>query len=129
LTRKYISYVHDAAESLGADGNEDGRASVDDLLAADKTLSTVHGNGLDGVLTEVLSDLEKKKHFRERKIKTLWGAYLEDEAGRGVLDLEGVEDGGKAVLKLDVDDGTDNRANVTDAALGGSGSRGVVAHL
>jgi hypothetical protein len=42
-----------------------------------ETLSTVHGDGSDGVLSEMLGDLEDKSSSLE------------------VLDLEGVEDRGK----------------------------------
>ena len=57
------------------------------------TFGTVHGNGTDGVLTQVLGDLENK---------TATGV---------VLDLKGVENSGQVLLlELDVDDGTDNRA-------------------
>ena len=69
--------VHDAAERLAADRNTDGRASVDDLLATDETLGTVHGNGTDRVLAEVGGDLEDETTTVE------------------VDDLEGVEDGGE----------------------------------
>ncbi len=95
--------VHDAAKGAGADGDLDGEASVDDLLATDETLGTLHGNGTDGVLTEVLGDLEN-----------------ETTATLDILDLEGVEDGGELLgVELDVDDGTDDGLDGTGLALGG----------
>ena len=39
--------VHDTAESRSADGDTDGGTGVDDLLATNETLGTVHGNGAD----------------------------------------------------------------------------------
>jgi hypothetical protein len=92
--------VHDAAEGSLADGDEDGRARVDDLLAPDETLRTVHGNGADGVLAEVGSDL---KH---------------EAATVEVLDLKGVENLGKLLrVELDVDDGTNDGLDRAGDAL------------
>ena len=48
--------VDDSAEGLLTHGDLDGGSSVDDGLSTDKTLSTVHGNGTDGVLSHVLGD-------------------------------------------------------------------------
>ena len=91
--------VHDAAESRGADGDTDGGTGVDDLLATDKTLGTVHGNGADRVLTEVGSDLEDETTTVE------------------VDDLERVEDGREVfTLELDVDDGTNDGLYVASGA-------------
>ena len=91
--------VHDATEGGGTDGDTDGGAGVDDLLATDETLGTVHGNGADRVLAEVGSDLEDETTTVE------------------VDDLEGVEDGGKVFgLELDVDDGTDDGLYVAGRA-------------
>ena len=96
--------VHDTAKGGGTDGDTDGGAGVDDLLATDKTLSTVHGNSADRVLAEVGSDLEDETTTVE------------------VDDLEGVEDGGEVFgLELNVDDSTDDGLYV--AARGGRLSR------
>ena len=43
--------IHDPAQGLGAHGDPDGGAGVQDLLAADQTLGTVHGDGTHSVLT------------------------------------------------------------------------------
>jgi hypothetical protein len=84
--------VHDTAESGLADGDEDGRTSIDDLLATNETLSTVHGNGTDGVLSEMGSNLENE------------AATVE------VLNLERIENGREVLrVELDVDDGTNDR--------------------
>ena len=83
--------VHDTAEGRGADRDTNGGTSVDDLLATDETLGTVHGNGADRILTKVGSDLEDETTTVE------------------VHDLERVEDGGKGlVVKLHVDNSTDD---------------------
>ena len=100
--------VHDTAESGGTDGDTDGGAGVDDLLATNETLGTVHGNGADRVLTEVSGDLEDETTTVE------------------VNDLESVENGGKVLgLELDVDDGTDDGLYVAGRAsrLGRVGAR------
>jgi hypothetical protein len=57
LVNGVTSDVHDATESTGTDGNHDGGTSVDDLAATDETLSTVHGNATDDVLTQMLLEL------------------------------------------------------------------------
>jgi hypothetical protein len=83
--------VHDTTKSGLADGNENGSTSIDDLLATDETLGTVHGNGTDGVLTEVGRDLEDELTTME------------------VLDVKGVQDGREGLrVKLDIDDGTND---------------------
>jgi hypothetical protein len=93
--------VHDAAERALADGDEDGGAGVDDLLATDETLGTVHGDGTDGVLTQVGSDLEH------------------ETAPVEVLDVERVQDLGEVLrVELDVDDGTNDRLDGTGDGLG-----------
>ena len=50
--------VHDATKALGAGGNHDGQASVNALLSAGETLSGLHSNSADGILSEMLGDLE-----------------------------------------------------------------------
>ena len=85
--------VHDAAQGFGSDGDLDGRSGVDDFLTADQTLSTVHGDGTDGVLPHVLGDFQ-------------------DQAGAAVGDFEGVQDGGEGILELDVYDGTNDGHNL-----------------
>lgn len=52
--------VHDATETLGADRNRDGSASVEHLGATDETLGTVHRDRADRVLAEMLRDLENE---------------------------------------------------------------------
>jgi hypothetical protein len=92
--------VHDASEGGRADGDEDGGARVDDLLATDETFCAVHGNGADGVLTQVRRDLE------------------DEPAAREILDLEGIQNGGEVVgLKLHVNDSTDDGFYGTDCSL------------
>ena len=92
--------VHDTAEGGSTDGDTDGSTGVNDLLATDETLGTVHSNGTDGVLAEVSSDLEDETTTVE------------------VLDLKGIENGGKVFrLKLHVDDGTNDRLYVAGRCL------------
>ena len=75
--------VQDTAEGAGADGNHDRSAGVLHLLASDETLGGLHTDGADGVLTQVLGNLE-------------------DEAGRagGNGHLKGVQDRGKVTIEL-----------------------------
>jgi peptide chain release factor 1 len=95
-------------ERGGADGDHDGGASVNDLLAADETTGRVHGNGADSVLTQVLGDLEDE------------AAALGLLLALGKLDLEGVQDGREVVrVKVDVDDGTNDRLDRASLELRG----------
>ena len=86
--------VDGAAESLGADGNHDGVSSVGDGLSTDETLSGVHSDGADVVSTQVLGDLE-------------------DEDLVSLLNFEGIQNGGKGTLEMDVDDSTNNLGNLS----------------
>ena len=91
--------VHDTAEGGSTDGDTDGGAGVDNLLATNETLGTVHGNGADRVLAEVSRDLEDETTTVE------------------VNDLERVENGGEVFsLKLYVNDGTDDGLYVASGA-------------
>lgn len=93
--------VDDTTEAAGADVNLNGSTGVEDLLATDETLGTVHGNGTDRVLTQVLGDLEH-------------------EAGTlDVLDVESVVDGGQVLgVELDVDDGANDRLRCVRVGVG-----------
>lgn len=78
--------VDNSTKGTSADGDSDGGTSVSDGGTSDKTLSTVHSNGSDGVLTEMLSNLE-------------------DELALAVttLDGQGVENSGEVILlELDI---------------------------
>jgi hypothetical protein len=67
--------IKDTTKGGRASRDHDGRTSVIDALTTDKALSGLHGNGTDGVLTQVLGNLK-------------------DKALRGTINLESVEDGG-----------------------------------
>merc|ERR1719361_3381732 len=62
-------------------------------ITPDKTLGTVHGNGPDGVLSQVLGNLK-------------------DELGLPADDGESVEDFWEAIIELDVHDGTNDGDNL-----------------
>lgn len=101
--------AEDSPKSGGTDGNHDGVSSVDNLLSSDETIGTVHGNGSDSVLSEMLSDLKNKSS---------------SSGIIGELDLEGVQDGGEVVrVKVDIDDGTNDRLNGTALDVGGGSVR------
>merc|ERR1712024_147851 len=93
LVNRLTDHIDDPSQSLGTDRNHDGVSGVIDNLATDETLGTVHGNGSDGVLSQVLSNLQ-------------------DELGGPVLHLESVEDFGQTIFKLDVTNGSDDRDNL-----------------
>ena len=93
--------VHDSAEGGCSDGDHDGCAGVDDLLATNETLCAVHCDGADRVFTQMGGDLEH------------------ETAAMEILDLEGVEDGGEVVgLELDVDHGADDGLDRAYGTLG-----------
>eukprot|EP00049_Salpingoeca_infusionum_P017038 m.351566 g.351566 ORF g.351566 m.351566 type:complete len:400 (-) comp16279_c0_seq1:777-1976(-) len=97
--------VKDTAKSGSTDWDLDGITSVCDWLSTHETLSTVHGNGTDSALTQMLCDLE-------------------NETGAVVLNLKGVEDWWKATfVELDINDGTNDAHNLAF----GSGSRSGIA--
>jgi peptide chain release factor 1 len=100
LVNRLTNDVDDTAKSTFADGNTDGGTSVNDLLATDETLGTIHSNSTDGVLTKV-------------------GSYLKDETTTvEVLHLQGVENRREILaLKLDIDDGTNNSLYRADGVL------------
>jgi hypothetical protein len=100
--------VDDTTEGLGADGDHDGVSGVDDLLATNETLGTVHGNAADSVLTQVLGDLEDEA-------ATLRGGLALTE-----LDVESVEDRREVLrVELNVDDGTNDRLDGTGLEVRG----------
>lgn len=72
------------------------RDTITHLVAANQTLSTVHGDGSNRRLTEMLGDFE-------------------DESRRAVLDFERVENVGQVAIELHVHDGTDNGHNSTNS--------------
>jgi hypothetical protein len=68
--------VHDTAKHTRTNRDGNGGASIGDLLSTDKTLSTVHSDGTDSVLAEMLGNFE-------------------DQTDGVVLDLKSVENRGK----------------------------------
>lgn len=100
-------------KGLGANGNGDGSTGVDNLLATDETIGTVHGNGTDSVLTEVLRDLEDET------------ATLGLGLALGKLNVKSVKNGGEVIrLEVNVNDGTNDLLDGTGLE---GGSRSVVA--
>ena len=90
--------VHDAAEGLLADRHRDRLAGVGDFLVADEALGGVHRHGADGVLAEMLGDLE-------------------DEPVAVVVGLERVQDRRQGALELHVDDGAGHLGDAPEDAL------------
>ena len=61
--------VDDPAQGLLAHGDLDGGAGVDDRLAADQTLRTVHGNRPHSVLSQVLGNCVKNRGKTLKSVK------------------------------------------------------------
>jgi len=95
--------VHDATKSLWTDWNHDWVAGIDGLVATDETLSSVHSNTADNVLTQVLGDLK-------------------DELLAAILGLEGVENSWELLgIELNIDDGTNDLMNLSVKSRIGAG--------
>jgi hypothetical protein len=95
LVNGVTSDVNDTTKGARADRDGDGSASVTGGSTTSETLGTIHSNGTDDILTQVLSNLE-------------------NELLAVVLGLNGVENGGKLLtLELHVDDGTDDLVNLS----------------
>mmetsp|Transcript_8345 Transcript_8345/g.16061 ORF Transcript_8345/g.16061 Transcript_8345/m.16061 type:complete len:394 (+) Transcript_8345:943-2124(+) len=92
--------VHDTTKGTTANGDLNGGASVNDLLAADKTVSGVHSNAADSVVTHMLGNLE-------------------NEANTVALNLKGGKDRGELTIEANIDDGANNLADITGINSGG----------
>jgi hypothetical protein len=95
----FANHVHDTAKGSVTDWDTDGVTSVSDWLTTDETFSTVHGNGTDSVLSQMLGDFQ-------------------DETDRVILNLEGVENRWEWAIELNIDNGTNDGGHL---ASGGSG--------
>jgi hypothetical protein len=90
LVDRLTDDVHDASEALLSDWDHDRQAGIGDRLSADETIGTVHRNGADGLVTQMLGDLEH-------------------EAVLVIEDLERIEDlRQRELVELDIDDGADD---------------------
>lgn len=85
--------VDDASQGFGTDWDTDGRACVGHALSTDQTFGTVHGDGADGVFSQVLGDFQH-------------------QAGLAALHLQGVQDWRQVVVELDVNDSTNYSNNL-----------------
>ena len=92
--------VQDTSKRAVTDRDGDGSTRVDDLLATDETLSTVHGNATNGVFTKVLGNLKN-----------------ESVTALHILNLKSVEDSREVLgSEVNVNNGTDDGTDVTDLA-------------
>ena len=81
LVNRLANDVHDAPERALADGDRDRHAHVRDLLAANKALRGIHGNGAHSVLTQVLGNLKDQPDLVALNLRTRanegWSGVLE----------------------------------------------------
>ena len=98
LVDRFSNNIDDTSKSIGSDGHLNGSSRVRALLSTDETIGTFHGNGTDRVLTEMLSDL---------KDETL--------VSLGYFDLESVENLWELLVKLHVDNGSNDLRHLSDA--------------
>merc|ERR1719189_2161185 len=73
--------IDNAAKGFFTDRDTNGGSGINDLLSTDKTLCTIHSNGSDGILSQMLG-------------------YLKDQPGGAASNVQGVENFGKAIFKL-----------------------------
>jgi len=99
--------VDDTAKETWADRHLDWGTSVNNSLATDQTISCVHSNGTDGVLSKMLSNLE-------------------DNTDIVFLNLKGVQDRWKLAIELNVNDGTNDLSYGTLAHHGSRHGSAVV---
>lgn len=93
--------VHDAAKGCGTNRDGDRSTGINDLLATDKTLGTVHGNSAYRVFTEMGGNLEHEATAME------------------ILNLESVQNWREVfAVELDIDNGTDDSLDSTDVLRG-----------
>lgn len=101
--------IHNPSQSFRANGDADGCASVDDILASDQTLSGIHSDGSDPGISEMLGNFEHQPVFDS-------------------FDLEGVEDGRDVSLELDIYDCADDLGDLSlfegGCSLGGGEQTG-----
>ena len=81
--------IDNAAKGFFTDRDTNGGSGINDFLTTDKTFCTIHSNGSDGILSQMLG-------------------YLKDQPGGAASNVQGVENFGKAIFKLYVDNGTNN---------------------
>merc|ERR1719319_490916 len=90
--------IDNAAKGFFTDRDTNGGSGINDLLPTDKTFCTIHSNGSDGILSQMLG-------------------YLKDQPGGAASNVQGVENFGKAIFKLYVDNGTNNGNNLAFVGL------------
>src|SRR5512138_1172866 len=94
LINLFADNVHDAAKGLATDRHNDLLAGVQNLLTANETVSTVHGDGTDCIFAEMLGNFKNQVHL----------AIINGRVG----DLQGVVNRGEFPrLKFDVNNSAD----------------------
>lgn len=81
--------IHDSAETSLSNGHLNWKPGVSDFLSSDESLSGIQSNSSDVVSSQVLGDFQDKSML-------------------STLNLEGIVNGWKLTVELDIDDGTNN---------------------
>lgn len=102
--------VHNSSQTFWSDWNHDWVSGILDGLSSNQTISSVHGNGSDSGISQVMGDLQ-------------------DQSSIDSFNFEGVQDGWQGSGELDVDDGTDDLGDLSNTSnlwgiLGSSSSLG-----
>jgi hypothetical protein len=81
--------VHNTAQSLTSDRDSDRGSSVDDSLATSETISGLHSNAADSLVTSVLGNLKNQPNVM-------------------ALNFQSRENSGEFTIKVNIHDGTNN---------------------
>ena len=92
-------HIEHATQRFRTNRHRDGATGVCDLLTADHAFGGVHGQGPNGVFTEVLRDLK-------------------DQAVALVLGFKGIQDRRKIAIELNVYDGAQNLGDFANGICG-----------
>lgn len=84
--------VHNSSEALWSDWDHDWASGIFDGLSSDETIGSVHGNGSDSGVSQVVGDFQ-------------------DQLSINSFNFEGVQDSWQGSIELDIDDGTDDLRN------------------
>uniref|UniRef100_A0A7C9ABH6 Uncharacterized protein n=1 Tax=Opuntia streptacantha TaxID=393608 RepID=A0A7C9ABH6_OPUST len=92
--------IHDTTKCSPSNRNGDWRSSVQHSLTSDQTLSTIHSNSPNHILTQMLS-------------------HLKDQPRLIVEHLKSGQNGGQTLFEPHINDGSDHLANLSDRTFSG----------
>mmetsp|Transcript_27523 Transcript_27523/g.44762 ORF Transcript_27523/g.44762 Transcript_27523/m.44762 type:complete len:202 (-) Transcript_27523:39-644(-) len=103
LIDRLSNHIDNTSKSFGTDRHLDRGTGINTLLTTDKSVGGLHSNGTDGVLSQVLGDL---------KNETLAFGF----------NLKSIENLGKFLIELNINNGSNNRGDSSSALSSNGGS-------